>query len=211
MPLTVAFCAPALDSNGNAISQWNWDFGDGATSPGPSPSHTYTTGGTFYPVLTATNNLGGAVTGLGPASIVVSSGLVLNGGFETGDFTGWTLAGGDPTDTFVDDGTDSGIMPHSGGYTAALGSQDSLAYLSQTLSTTSGVVYSLSLWLKSPDGQTPGTDFLVLWDGNVIFDTQNIPSLGWTNLQFFSPRHGPQCRAGIWVPGRLGVSRLGRY
>ena len=35
------------------------------------------------------------------APVTVYSGLVENGGFETGDFTGWDLFGGDPGDNFV--------------------------------------------------------------------------------------------------------------
>lgn len=183
VPLMVTFSSATMDSADNAITQWNWNFGDGTAGTGASPSHTYTTAGIYYPVLTATNSLGGEVLGLGPTSIFVKSGLVLNGGFETGDFTGWTLSGGDPADTFVDNGTDSGIAPHSGEYSGALGSQACLSYLSQTLSTTPGTTYLLSLWLNSPDGQMPN-EFLVSWNGSVIFDRQNIPTLGWTNLQF---------------------------
>ena len=183
VPLMVTFSSSMMDSTGSAITQWNWDFGDGTTGVGPSPYHTYATAGIFYPVLTATNSLGGMVIGLGPASIIVKSGLVLNGGFETGDFTGWNLFGGDPTDTYVDDGSDSGVVPHSANYVAALGSEDSLSYLSQTLATTPGATYTLSFWLDSPDGQTPN-EFLVSWNGITFFDDLNIGQIGWTNLQF---------------------------
>jgi len=32
-----------VDSAGNAISYWNWNFGDGLNSTAQNPSHTYTT------------------------------------------------------------------------------------------------------------------------------------------------------------------------
>jgi len=194
VPLTVSFAAEGLDSNGDAVIHWDWSFGDGSASTAQNPSHTYTATGTFSVVLIATNNLGGRVAGPGPVSVTVTavpppSNLVTNGGFETGDFTGWTLSGVDLGDNYVDDGTNSGILPHSGGYLAALGSAGTPSYLSQTLSTVAGVFYSLSLWLDSPDGQGPN-EFLVSWNGTTLFDEMNVPAVGWTNLQFLASATG---------------------
>jgi len=96
VPLTVQFNSPGIDSGGSAISRWNWTFGDGSTSTAQNPSHIYTDTnvGTFHPSLIATNILGLTVAGSGPAiSAPVNSGLVVSGGFETGDFFGWTLSG----------------------------------------------------------------------------------------------------------------------
>jgi PKD repeat protein len=179
-PLTVGFTSAAIDSTGHAISNWTWDFGDGATSGVQNPSHTYTTAGTFAAALIETNSSGVPIAG--SVATITVSGLILNGGFETGDFTGWTLAG-NPSYTFVDNGSVTGITPYSGSYEAALGATNSLGYLSQTLVTTAGTPYLLSLWLDSPDGLTPN-EFLVSWNGNTLFNETNIPALGWTNLQF---------------------------
>ncbi|HLZ55026.1 MAG TPA: leucine-rich repeat protein, partial [Verrucomicrobiae bacterium] len=65
-PLAVQFNSPDVDSQGNAISSWNWSFGDGATSTAQNPSHTYTNIGPFNPGLAAVNNRGNTVTGYGP-------------------------------------------------------------------------------------------------------------------------------------------------
>ncbi len=190
VPLTVSFASAVVDSAGNPVTSWNWTFGDGATSAAQNPSHTYTNAGLFSPVLIATNNLGDTLAGSGPLSITITnapvySGLVQNGGFETGDFTGWAVSGAvsNVLDSFVDNGSQSGIGPLSGGYVAALGPVGSLSYLSQSLATSAGAAYLLSLWLDSPDGQAPN-HFLVSWNGKSLFNGTNVPGIGWTNLQF---------------------------
>ena len=49
-PLTVQF----TDLSKNA-AEWNWDFGDGASSSEQNPAHTYYTAGTYAVTLTASN------------------------------------------------------------------------------------------------------------------------------------------------------------
>ena len=106
--------------------------------------------------------------------------LVQNGGFETGDFTDWTLSG-DSTENFV---TAYPQYVHSGRYGAALGPPALLGgELSQTLPTTPGQAYMLSAWLSNPDGAIPSA-FQISWNGSDIFNQENMAALGWTNLQF---------------------------
>jgi len=69
--LTVQFNCPSVDGGGNTITNWNWNFGDGATNTAQSPTHVYTSVGSFTPVLIAGNNLGTLFPGAGP-SITVS-------------------------------------------------------------------------------------------------------------------------------------------
>jgi len=107
--------------------------------------------------------------------------IVSNGGFETGDFSGWTLLENDGS-VFVDDGYNLGNPPHSGNYVANFGTEGALDYISQTLTTTPGTTYLLSFWLDSPDGATPN-ELQVSWDGNTVFDETDIPAIGWTNIQ----------------------------
>jgi uncharacterized repeat protein (TIGR03803 family) len=78
VPLTVSFTSAAVDSAGNAITNWNWSFGDGSTGTAQNPSHTYTAGGTFSPALIATNNIGEMVTGVGLAAITAISDTILH-------------------------------------------------------------------------------------------------------------------------------------
>ena len=105
--------------------------------------------------------------------------LVLNGGFETGDFTSWNLSG-NTTNTYV---SGSPTFVHSGNYAARLGPVGSLGYLSETVPTIPGEPYMLSFWLENPDGGLPN-EFSLSWNGNVIYDQTNLPAFTWTNLQF---------------------------
>lgn len=117
-----------------------------------------------------------------PFTLFIGQPLVQNGGFETGDFTGWTQSG-NTAYTSVASGS---RYAHSGTYGAALGPSGTLGYLTQFLPTTPGQGYVLSLWLDSPNvtGSYTPNEFSVSWNGITLFDRVNIGEIGWTNLQF---------------------------
>lgn len=143
-------------------------------------------GGTYTTTVSITNQ----TSGLGSSrQFTIQASFIQNGGFETGDFTGWTLDG-DSSVNFVTNAVDFyygsdfiTIIPHSGNYDALLGEPYEEAYLSQTVPTLPGQTYLLSLWMDSPDGLTPN-EFSVAWNGNTLFDQTDLPELGWTNLVF---------------------------
>ena len=135
---------------------------------------------TVSPQLIGTFDGGGTVTfkdgstSLGTASFGIN--LLTNGGFETGDFTGWAETG---------DTNETGVVnsnAHTGSYAAWFGTMGSIGFLFQTIPTIPGNQYVLSWWLKS-DGQTPNK-FQVFWDGNKIFDQANIPVQGYTHYSY---------------------------
>ncbi len=144
--------------------------------------------GIYNANVVITNQNGGAVAL--PFTLLVGQPLVQNGGFETGDFTGWTQSG-NPAYTSVTSGNSRFV--HSGTYGAALGPSGSLGYLSQTLPTFAGQNYLLSLWVDSPkiSGTATPNEFSVSWNGHIIFDQSDMGKIGWTNLLFIVTATGP--------------------
>jgi subtilase family serine protease len=136
--------------------------------------------GVYTANLRVTNSAGVAASL--PFTLSAGQSIVNNGGFETGDFTGWTLNANSQYN-FVT--TSSGWF-HSGSHGAALGQSGSLGYLSQTLATSTGQNYLISLWVANPQtpyGATPN-QFLVQWNGTTVYNKTNLPFTAWTNIQF---------------------------
>jgi hypothetical protein len=107
--------------------------------------------------------------------------IVVNGGFETGDFTDWTLGGN--TDFVLT--TEDPSYVHSGLWAAALGEDYSDGTLSQELSTTAGSSYVLSFWL-SGDGMTPGSfnEFAASVGGFTLYDQTNLDLSSYVELTY---------------------------
>lgn len=100
--------------------------------------------------------------------------LIVNGGFETGNFSGWSV-NSFATSVQSDYG---GFLPYSGNYFASLGNIGGLGSLRQTVSTSAGATYLLSMRLGS-DGETPNA-FRVDWNGTTVYDQTDLPSTSGT-------------------------------
>ncbi|HXS69397.1 MAG TPA: protease pro-enzyme activation domain-containing protein [Candidatus Polarisedimenticolia bacterium] len=122
-----------------------------------------------------------------------------NGGFENGDLSDWTHVG-DPTLTFALAGDDADVagqqaLPgqsdtlfvHSGIYGGYLGQWPDDGSLSQTVPTSAGQKLLVSFWLTSvpdQDGSNAPNDFAAKWDGTTLFTGTDLPTFGWTNMQY---------------------------
>lgn len=154
--------------------------------------------GTYTNYVTVTNWAGAGPTL--PFALVVGASLVQNGGFETGDFTGWTLVGntttvsqgqfGLNTTTYnaVESAAAYPLGVHSGNYGAFLGDTNP-ATLSQTLATVPGQRYLVSLWLDNPTGGS-GELCQLRWSSggttNLLIGLTNPAAFTWTNYLFLT-------------------------
>jgi hypothetical protein len=103
----------------------------------------------------------------------VANNLVLNCGFETGDFTNWAQSG-DLSFTGVDD-----LSANSGAFGGFFGPIGDLGYITQTLSTTAGQTYSLTYYISN--SMTPN-HFTVIWDGMIVSDDTDIPDFPYMSV-----------------------------
>jgi hypothetical protein len=143
--------------------------------------------GNYTANVVVTNQFGLAV--ILSFSLQAGQSLLANGGFETGDFTGWSLVGNTVIGKNIYDAVENAASypgtVHSGSYGAFLGDTN-VAFLSQTVSTTPGQQYLLSFWLDNPVNGA-GQKFLVNWlsgPSNQLYQVVNPPVLPWTNLNF---------------------------
>jgi hypothetical protein len=117
----------------------------------------------------------------GPAQAV---NLVTNGSFETGDFTGWTLAGNTGF-TGVECPGVGFAGPGDGACDAFLGPVGSNGTLSQVLTTIPGRFYVINFDFQ-PDGGNP-SNFSAVWDAQpAIFSVTNAAASPYQVLHFIA-------------------------
>jgi hypothetical protein len=114
--------------------------------------------------------------------IPIPTELVSNGGFETGDFSGWTRSG-DTGATDVRSGSPDGRIIRSGMHAAELGTIWGPGYLTWTLATTAGVGYTLDFWLSHPSTST-GTEWLVQVGDNTLADVHDAPNFLYEEFRY---------------------------
>jgi hypothetical protein len=126
----------------------------------------------FYSILAVVSLLGLGITQSARAN------LITNGGFETGDFSGWMVFG---TDNAVV-GAQPFTLPHSGNFQALFASGDNS--ISQNVTTTPGNSYVINFWLAANvrEGGLPSVS--VNWGGSNIFSDSFTSPFGYTEYTF---------------------------
>ncbi len=136
-----------------------------------------------------------ALLALSPSHTLAQS-LIVNGGFETADFTGWTLAGDPATANY-------GLMPwfapyfevpsHTGVYSAYFAGFGTFDTFSQTVTTSVGANYTLDFYMQhyvsSPLGGNssllpPVDGFEVLVDATTDLSVTSAPAFGYTEYSY---------------------------
>jgi ribosomal protein L6P/L9E len=165
---------------------------DGTTAVGSAPVNT--SGDWTLPETNAANGVhtftatdtdaNGTSTASAPFSVTVNASspppppvnLVVNGGFETGDFTGWTIGSYEPDQTIITTNSEAGT------YAAALGPAGADGSLSQIIPTTAGQQYTLTFWLANMSSGPD--DFTAKWNGNAVLALVSAPAQGYTEYTF---------------------------
>ena len=155
-----ALAAATVDSTGN------WSVGASLAD------------GTHHFTAQATDPAGntGAASSGSTVVVDIAPSLVINGGFETQDFSGWTIGG---NTTYASPwGT-----PHDGLNAASLGPAGSDGILSQTLQTIAGQHYVLDFWLENLATGAPD-DFTARWNGAAVLSLVNTSQQDYTEYTF---------------------------
>jgi hypothetical protein len=106
-------------------------------------------------------------------AVVAQASTVNNGGFETGNLTGWTLANASGFDAVCEVGDSIGAatcIVNSGDLAMSFGHAGGVTTLSQNLATTPGTIYTLDFYIANDNPTDVGTEtFEVMWDGSSVY------------------------------------------
>jgi len=154
----------------------------GSATANGSGAWSYTTGvlsnALHSLTATATDATGNTSATSAPLTVTIdsdgggSSNLVINGGFETGDFTGWTVGKYQPEQILITSAA------HSGNFATALGPAGSDGSLSENLATVAGQHYALHFSLANMS--SGANDFSVHWDGTSVLALVDAQSQSYT-------------------------------
>jgi len=129
--------------------------------------------------------LASAALSIGTAGLAHGSNLLINGSFETGDFTGWVVSQDmDQVGVCAAGTCPGGLAPADGNFAAYFGKAiDKTSPLLQDVATTPGEYYKIHMELANPEGGVSDY-FEVDWNGQAAFQKTNSGPFSWTDVSF---------------------------
>jgi PKD repeat protein len=157
-PLAVRFDGSFAHDPDGSVEDWQWDFGDGTEASGEVVTHTYTSGGRYFPTLTVTDDDGAISTLVEEIAVDLPSAPTV----YTGGAAGTTAHGAvDPENRATEWSFEYGPTPDYGAVTAArsLPADDSLHQVAAELpGLVPGRLYHYRLAATNASGSTEGED-----------------------------------------------------
>jgi methionine-rich copper-binding protein CopC len=169
-----------VDPNGNAVNVTNITATDSTNTRFDITFDQQSAPGTYNLTVgpNITNGFGDPMASAFTSNFTLANNLIVNGGFESGSFSGWTQSGNTGAT-----GVDGGNV-HSGHFAAYLGPVGSDGFIAQTFGTTAGSTYVLDYWLEH-DGGSP-SDFYAQINGTTVPGSRldSPPAFGYTEYTF---------------------------
>ncbi len=116
-----------------------------------------------------------------------SANLLVNGSFETGDFTGWTQSG-NLGYTSVTSGDYNGSPAEDGSYYVFEGPVGSDGFLSQTFTDTPGETLKITGWVIGDGAETSDVGFY--FDSATLLYINPVPNQPWTEYTVYATATG---------------------
>jgi hypothetical protein len=114
------------------------------------------------------------------STFAITNNLIVNGGFETGDFTGWTTMAAPLGSLF---GVETGNQ-HSGTHDAFFGgtTEDSFDMIWQDVPTNPGSTYLISFWVRNDAAGV--CELVASWGGQQLVDLEDANAFPYTQFTF---------------------------
>jgi hypothetical protein len=129
------------------------------------------------------SNANGSVASSNAVLTVLPATLTLNGGFESGSFSGWTVS--DTNLASIGTLKSNLLLVNSGNYSALLGNSNTVGSISQYIGTVYNQYYLISFTLAN-SSLAQSNIFNFYWNGVGLMNETNLPNFYITPVQFIA-------------------------